>query len=270
MKTIIFSLLFLLFSCGGSDFNEVEELNSFRVLAIEATNPEVAAGGNSDLRLYVADPLGGGRSINGSYEGCIDPGISFGASVSCDHDPNSVSGAYNINTSTLDPNDTFYTGYSQVLAVTVPANIHAGRSDRERFNGVAYIVIFKFLIDGKEMKSFKRIVATDRGSFNANPSGGQILINNASVGSSLVEGDSLKAVGVNPETYDFITVAGDTETRSEDIGIAWYTTDGKFSRPKTDLNESTEYKDSTKDEVLLISIIRDDRGGVQVLREALP
>jgi len=270
MKTIISSFLFLLVSCGGNDFKEVEELNTFRVLAIVSDNPEVAPGGNSNLQLFVADPLGEGRLISGTYEGCIDPGISFGASVSCEHDPNVITGNFNIDTNSLTPSGTFYTGLTQTLPVSVPATIHVGRSSREKFNGVGYIVIFKFTIDGKEVKSFKRIIATDRGSLNTNPLGGEIRVNNGNIGSSLMEGDSLKAVGVTPETYDYITVEGTSETRSEDIGVAWYTTDGKFTRSKTDLNEETEYEDSTKEEVLLISIIRDDRGGVEVLREALP
>jgi hypothetical protein len=264
----IFSLLFLttVLSCGDDRFTKVETLEGFRIIGINATNPEVAPGGNSTLSVYVSDVTGGGRPINGTYERCIDPGISLGAEVKCDHDPSAFSAAYNINTAALNPADSFFTGYAGALPVTVPASILVGRSAREQFNGVGYIVIFRFTVDGKNVSAFKRIVATNRGSLNQNPSGADVLLNGAIIASNPKKDDRLTVTNLIPETYSYQNVDGSTETRMEDLEVGWFVSAGSFDRPKSDYGETVKFLDDAPASLLLVAVVRDDRGGMEVVR----
>jgi hypothetical protein len=165
-----------------------------------------------------------------------------------------------------------FTGLAtDVLNVTVPAGIFTGRSTTEQFNGVSYIVIFNFTVDGKAVSVFKRIVATNRGTLNANPTGSAIQLNGVAITSAPAKDDKLKVTTNAPETYDFINAEGDTETRSEDFQVAWFITQGKFDKPKSDVDEIVEYQgDAPTTASLIVSIVRDDRGGVEIVREIFP
>jgi hypothetical protein len=272
---LIISLLF--YSCGD-DFKKVEVLSEFRILSVVAStnNPEVLPGAVVNLQLFVSDVKGGGRTINGTTVACIDPGIAFGAKVNCDHDPSAVPGTYDIDTANdLDLRaDNLFTGLaSDVLNVTVPAGIFAGRSTTEQFNGVSYIVIFNFTVDGKAVSVFKRIVATNRGSLNTNPTGSAVFLNGVAIASAPApaKDDKLKVTTSSPETYKFINAEGDTETRTEVFQVAWFITQGTFDKPKSDVDETVKYLgDAATIPSLVISIVRDDRGGAEIVREIFP
>jgi hypothetical protein len=267
---LIISLLF--YSCGD-DFKRVETLSEFRILSVVANTPEVLPGAVVTLQLFVSDVKGGGRVISGTTVSCIDPGIAFGAKVNCDHDPLAVAGTYDIDTTNGDMGAAnLFTGLAtDVLNVTVPAGIFTGRSTTEQFNGVSYIVIFNFTVDGKAVSVFKRIVATNRGSLNTNPTGSAVFLNGVAIASAPAKDDKLKVTTSSPETYDFINAEGDTETRSEDFQVAWFITQGKFDKPKSDVDEIVEYQgDAPTTASLIVSIVRDDRGGVEIVREIFP
>lgn len=271
MKAIILLSLLALVSCSDDTFRKVERLESFRILGIEASAPEVAPGGTSNLRLIVSDVNGGGRTINGTYVSCIDPGIAYGAKVNCDHDSASVSGSYSINPTTESQVNAvnLYTGTADATVVaTAPLTILTGRSDREKFNGVGYITIFTFTVDGKEVSAFKRIVATNRGSLNNNPAGSSILVNGAPISAAIEKGDKLVAVNNSPETYQVMTVEGDLETRTEEFKVAWYVSQGKLDKPKSNIEETVEYLgNSPTSDSLVLAIIRDERGGLEVIKD---
>jgi hypothetical protein len=237
---LLCALLFVYVSCGDNNFRKVEQLDGFRVLSIEASAPEVAPGGVSTLRVFLTDPNGptGGRVIVGSTVACIDPGISLGASVSCDHDPAQVRTSYTIDTTQADLQDNLSTGPSGSLAVTVPSTVHLGRSNREKLNGVGYIVIFTFEVDGKEYKSFKRILVSNRTTLNTNPVGSSVLLNGSAFAGSPQKGDYLRLTTSSPEAYDYINVDGTTETRIEDLQVSWFVSSAEFDRPKASLGES--------------------------------
>jgi len=272
MKQLI--LLFLVVSCSDSSFRKVEELDGFRILGVIASAPEVAPGGSSNLQLIVSDPSGGGRTIVGTTESCLDPGIALGASVSCDHDPATVNGSYTINTisdADLGAAD-LYTGVAtQTLAVTVPSTIFIGRSARDQSNGVGYITIFRFNVDGKEVSSFKRISASNRGTLNINPSITSILLEGTPINAKPQKDNKLKVTTSAPETYNFINVDGSLETKSEEMAVAWYVSSGEFNRPKTEVNEDVKYlSDPPAASMVLLTILRDDRGGMFLEKVVLP
>jgi hypothetical protein len=270
MKFLFLSLLLLVVSCGD-EFKKVESLGAFRILGVVVDHPEVAPGGTAALQLIVSDIDGAngvGRVITGTTEACIDPGIGYGASVSCDHDPATVIGTYTINTTTADMVNNLFTGLAaDVLNVTIPATIHLGRSDSEKFNGVAYIVIFKFTVDGQEVKTFKRIVAVAGRPLNNSPVLGQMTVNGSVISSFPTNGSSLLVSADAPESYSYITTDNVTEVRSEKYQVAWFSSSGEFSLAKTYVNEVTKFKGSSPaGDSVLLAIVRDERGGLGFLR----
>lgn len=265
-------LLFLAIACGGDDFRKIEKLDDFRILAVKSDFSEVVPGVIVNLQLIVSDVKGAGRVINGTTVSCIDPGIAFGAKVNCDHDPSRVTGSYTVDTNAGDLPANLYTGLaSDVLSVTVPAGIWVGRSAREKLNGVGYIVIFKFNVDGKDTSAFKRVVATTRIPVNSDPSGSAILMNGAPISSPPDKDDKLKVTTSAPEIYDYMNIDGSVVSRTEEQQVAWYVTSGKLDKPKTDVGETTKYLDSAvSDPSLIIAIVRDERGGLEMVRQFFP
>jgi hypothetical protein len=281
MKYSFFLIFILLASCGGDNFNKVEVLKGFRILSVVMTTPatdsEVQAGDSVTLQLYVSDAEGAVRTqpILGTTTSCIDPGISLGAKVNCDHDPSAITAPFTLNTNTADLAANLNTGLAlDTVNVNVPssASIFLGRSAREQFNGVSYIVIFNFTVDGKEVSAFKRIVATNRSplNLNQNPSGSSILLNGTAIATAPSENDILEVTSNLPETYEYITLDGITETRTEELAVAWFVTQGEFDKPKSDVNESVKYLGSAPTvPSIVLTVVRDRRGGVEIVRRKL-
>lgn len=272
---LIILLPLLIFSCGDDSFKKVEALGNFRLLGILADSPEVDPNGDLsvDVQVLVSDIDGGGRTIQGTVQTCIDPGISFGAQVSCDYDPTSIPINYDIdfqNDAGLGAAN-LYTGLTNTLTVNVPATLLTGRSSRDQFNGVGYIVIFKFTVDGKEVKAFKRIVATNRGALNQNPVISDLLLNSASIVTFPTNGDELLVTSDAPETYSYRTSDDVTEVRTESLQVAWYTSQGEFTLAKTNIDESTKYDSySSSGASLVMAIVRDERGGLDFIIKRFP
>ncbi|MBA2403137.1 MAG: hypothetical protein H0V66_00075 [Bdellovibrionales bacterium] len=273
MKNSFLIVLLLVAACGGTDFKKVEKLDQFRILAVVTTNPEVVPGAGVTLQLYVSDVAGGGRTISGTTMACIDPGISLGAEVNCDHDPSAVADTYDIDTTAGDMGSAnLFTGLaSDTLSVTVPVSILAGRTAREQINGMGYIVIFNFEVEGRTISIFKRIIASSKVTLNTNPSGSAILLNGIPIGNAPDDEDILRVTSNAPESYDFINVDGDLETRTEELQAAWFVTQGEVDKPKSDVNENVKYlSNAATIPSVIVSIVRDERGGVEIVREVLP
>jgi hypothetical protein len=269
MKTLNFILLLAaLLSCGDDNFRKVEKLNGFRVLGIKADKPEITNGlaaQNIDLELIVSDVNGGGRIVSGEVVSCIDPGVGYGAEVSCDHDPLANTDPYVINFSAL-PNPGSVNHFTGIATYTfdIPGNFFSFQSARDQFNGVAYLTIFTFEVDGETHKVFKRIVVTNRTSLNSNPLSSNIQKNGIDINAFPQNGDELSIMANSPETYTYRTVEDIDETRTEELQVAWYVSDGELSRSKTYVGEKTEYDKSepTSSSSVVVAIVRDERGGL--------
>lgn len=273
MKHYYFFMVFLVISCGNNDMKKVELLNEFRILSIVTSNatptPEVTPGAAVTLQLYISDVKGGGRILSGTTISCIDPGISYGAKVNCDHDALAVQGTYTVDTNAGDLPTNLYTGLAiDTLDITVPAGIFNGKTSREQFNGVGYITIFNFIVDGKTVTAFKRIIATNRGTLNLNPAGSAIFVNGLGISSAPNKYDKLVMISNTPESFDYMTSSGDVETRNEEFQVAWFISNGEFDKPKSDLNESVKYLgDKSTTSTLIVGVVRDERGGVEIVRK---
>jgi hypothetical protein len=267
MKTLNFILLLtVLLSCGDDNFRKVEKLSGFRVLGIKADQPEIMDsfdGTSVDLDIIVSYVNWNTQPVDVEAISCIDPGVGYGAEVNCDHDPSAIPTSFSFNFGSIGSASSF-TGVIN-RSVNIPGNLLTGRSARDQFNGVAYLTIFIFEVDGETHKVFKRIVVTNRGSLNSNPSADNIQLNGADISSFPLNGDilSISTLGL-PETYTYRTVENIDETRTEEFQVAWYVSEGKLSRSKTYVGEETEYdkSEATSISSVVVAIVRDERGGL--------
>lgn len=256
-------------SCGDDKLKKIETLNSFRILAIESATPELTlnTGLTVTARPYVSDINGNGRSLSAVIDGCIDPGISFGAEVTCEGNASKVSVAYSINTGSLPKLNSGWGAYS--TALTIPDTIFLGRTDRDKYNGIPYIIIFKFTVDGTVVKSFRRILVTNRTALNTNPTISALLLNSSTISKPNLN-DYLSATTSGSENYNTIIADGTLENRNETLTMAWYVSSGELNISKANANESVQYKNSTPSTpLLIIGVLRDERGGVAVRENLL-
>lgn len=267
LSYIIF--LIMLASCGAKKLSDVETLGGFRVLAIQTQTPELtqSAGLTVTARPYISDISSGGRSVTGIVEGCIDPGVGSGAQATCTDNPSRVFANYSVDTSTLPTMKSGWGSYSSALAI--PDTIFSGKSSKDKFNGVAYLIIFTFTVDGTTYKSFRRIMVTNKTALNTNPTLTSLNLNGGSMAKPK-NGDFLSATYSGAETYDYIRSDGVTENRTEKLSIAWYVSAGVFDMPTATAAESVQYKsDPPTGQLLIIGVLRDDRGGVTTLENLL-
>jgi hypothetical protein len=153
-------------------------------------------------------------------------------------------------------------------ALSVPNTIFLGRSDREQFNGVPFLIIFSFTVDGAILKSFRRILVTNRTSLNTNPTLTSLLLNGSTIAKPQLN-DYLSATASGAQNYNYVLADGQTENRNETLSMAWYVSSGELNTAKTSASESVKYKSSPPaSSLLIIGVLRDERGGVAV-RESL-
>ncbi|MFN8370554.1 MAG: hypothetical protein U0T83_08030 [Bacteriovoracaceae bacterium] len=263
---ILLTLLFL--ACGKDPFKRVEELNSFRVLAITTSSPELNILGslNTTVTPYISDINGGGRITAGTVEMCLDPGVTFGAEVKCDHDPYKYSSSYNFDSTTYSNN--LYSGLGSSVTLTLPNYIFSGKSEREKYNGVAVIVIFTFSVDNLTVKAFRRILVTNRTTLNQNPTVTQINVNGSAITQKPNKNDEISLSYGNVESYNYEQVDGTVETKSESFKIAWFTSSGNINYPKTEVGKNAKYTSQPNSgSFLIVGVVRDDRGGVSIIEK---
>jgi hypothetical protein len=270
MKNIFIALpLVFLISCGDNKLAKVETLGSFRVLAIQTSAPEItqAAGlPTITVKPFISDVYGAGRTVTGTIDTCVDPGISFGASPTCDDNPTKVSYAYSVNTGTLTSMNTGWGPDSS--AITIPDTIFSGKSAREKFNGVNYLVIFSFTVDGAIYNSFRRISLTNRTIKNTNPILSALTLNGGAL-TMPNNGDVLGATYSGVESYDYLRVDGVTETRTEKLVMAWYISSGTLNLSKVNASETVKYTSDSPSTLMIVGVLRDERGGVAVIQSTL-
>jgi len=264
--------LAFLAACSNSDLPDAFRLDRFRVLAVLADRAEVAPSETVVLTPFLSDLTGEGRPITFTAEGCLDPGVGFGAEPSCEGSPTQVVLATDVPVTGLSA--PHYTGaVTSTLSVTVPPEevVFAQASERARFNGVNYMVTFTFSFsDGTVSRAFRQIPVSERSVKNANPAYGAAPL--LGDGDPLTESPTAEVSltpsfrGGSAESYEEIRDDGETVTKTEKLETSWYIADGDLSLSVTDGEEPTVFTPplvAPEDRGLLFVLVtRDGRGGV--------
>ncbi len=262
---LIFSVI-LLWGCGNDDLPRVETLQGFRVLGILANNPEAAPGDTVNLQLLLSDVNGAGRTISGTYRACPDPGIALGAEPTCE----GVSGAtaatsFSVDFSVSADFGSSFTGLgSTSYAISIPANTLSGANTIQQTNGKGYVVVFRFNVAGTEVRAFKTIIVSNRGTKNSNPNNPQILLNGATLTGLPVINDTLTINNLtDEETYQAFYSNGTLATLTESYELAWYVSKAKLSAGKVAENDSVKFETAPGEgPFVAVVVVRDERGGM--------
>ena len=272
--------------CMDSSLRKYSKLETLRAVALIADSPDIAAGSTPTLTAWVADPLGGGRALKVRAVGCVDPGIAFGADPSCEG--NATKREIVAETALAWPNSDDAADYAGPVTPTVTLSasdttaILTGRSAIDKFNGVAYIVIYEiWSTDGAaRVTMFKRIVVSDKSASagqtrNANPTLSDLLGGGASITtfpSAAVELSAQIGAG-SAESYKAMSTDGSLVDRVEQIATSWFITDGDVKFFRTTGSDSTLYSPPsarpTGRNAVLIGVARDGRGGESAIKRRL-
>lgn len=274
MRSLFLLILIFIASCGNDDMKKYSRLEGLRILAITADSPEINAPATVNLTPFLSYTDGGDTTLDISYEACLDPGISYGAQVSCDTYESSqkLTGSTSFDTSILGSAN-YYTGNMTAIPITIPpwAFVALSALDQDlQFNGVDMIVIFTITDQSdssKKLKSIKRISLTTKSSLNTNPSVSDILGNANTLNSFPNSKISLSMVGTSePESYEYQGANG-LETLSEKMTISWFSNVGEMQFSRTDKDESVIFDPQKKSEGVIVGVYRDNRGGVAIVRK---
>ena len=68
-----------------------------------------------------------------------------------------------------------------------------------------------------------------------------------------------------------MNVDGSQEVKSEEQAVAWYVSFGELNKPKAEVNEDVKYlSNSPGSTMIVLCLVRDDRGGIVFQRSVLP
>lgn len=264
----------LLSSCSSSNFSDYNALGGLRILTIVADQPEVNPGTTVNFTPVLSDLNGGGRTLNYSVFGCIDPGISVGVTPTCSTpDPTSIqSGTVSIAAGASQT----YTGAVGAFSLTMPgaATIFAGQSAAAQYNGVAYLVFYSIAAqDGSAMvNSFVRVIVSDpsKAVKNTNPVINNVTENDLAIGASISIPTETTSFGVQATpsaggTYLLEAVDGSFITENIQLTNTWFISDGSFEYQRSIGSDDDSWyppatKSSTRGMVILV-VTRDGRGG---------
>lgn len=279
MRAFFLSLACLaLAGCMDNSLPKYSKLESLRVVAMVADTPDVAAGSTPTITPWIADPLGGTRALRARAVGCVDPGVSLGADPTCDGNPTFRELVAETALAWPDANDsTDRAGAAQPtvsLSAGDTASILTGRTAADRFNGVAYLVIYQvWAADGSaRVNALKRILVSDKSAIagqtrNANPALTDILGNGASFAAFPAAAVNLLAqIGAgSAEAYKALKADGGAVDRTEEIVTSWFITDGELKYFRTVGSDVTLYtppsaRPSGRNAVIM-AVARDGRGG---------
>lgn len=263
-------------SCGDDDMKKYSRLEGLRILALTADTPEINTASTVAITPYLSYTDGGDTTLDISWEACLDPGIIYGAAISCDSYANPLdNGTDTFNTNTIGSAN-FYTGPMNAINVSVPASAFAYLAtvnSKTQFNGIDVIVIVTISDQGSNnsIKTFRRIKLTTKSSgLNTNPT---ISGNIQDAGVDLAAYPTAKANLTiddlsDGESYLYQGPDGNS-TLTENMLITWFSNVGEFQFSRVDKDEAVQYSPSGSSGVL-VGVYRDNRGGVAIIRSVFP
>lgn len=274
MKKLLLGFVFLsLSSCVDGD-NDFFQLGEFRVLAVQADTPEIDGSSLTPITVtltpFISDIDAGGRTIAIDILACPDPGLELGNDPVCDPD---LATTQDISYASIDSTTlgSRLTGAMPAFTVNVPPGLLTGQTDQVKFNGLDYLVTMHFSAGTETIKTYRRIVISEKTSKNMNPSIENVLFNGETTG-SLQNLDELTidiAAGFTPETYDYEDLDGIQIEKDEVYTVSWFTFKGTTNLRRTFLDETAIFeKSSGETNPFIVAVLRDDRGGIDFeLRE---
>jgi len=278
MFRLILISLFLV-ACGDMDQKKYYELNGLRILGIIADLPEINSAQTVNLTPYLSYTDGGDTTLDISYKACIDPGITFGAQVTCDNYPaSSVQTATTTFSTNAIGSANFYTGAMNQIPIPIPTSaftILATRDSQIKFNGLDYIVIFTITDQAKPqntLKVIKRIsLTTKTSSLNINPTlGGPILADGSELTTFPTSVTKLSLDGPSSaQAYDYESASG-LSSQDEIMTATWFASAGEFKYSRSDADAQNEFDPVGKTSGVFVAVYRDNRGGIVITKKVFP
>jgi hypothetical protein len=234
------------FAGCSEGFRKLEDLGPLRVLAIQATNPELAPGASTQLSVLVSyldqKP---GETLTHSAVACPDPGIAQGAEIVCAN-PVPVLTETALSLSTAGKTQAL----TNLLNVSIPADYLAQVGGQTR----DYLLIYTIRSSaGATVESFKRLRVSLASSPNQNPQFTDIQASGASLSAKPTDKTKLEPLVNDPELI-----------------VSWTSSQGRFESSRTAGLQPNSFTPDTESSLpfVLVAIARDLRGGVSfVIKE---
>ncbi len=272
LSSWFFTFVLLLQGCSNLDFKKPYQLGEFRFLGIHADTPEVDGTLSSPVTVtltpYISDIDFGGRTFIVSYTGC--PSNEFDSSdlSECFLNNPPITDSLNTNalteapfTGSLGPSSL---GSGAAITVTIadPSALLAGKSASVQHNGVNFIFVMSLTSGSDSFLATQIIKVSNKSIKNTNPTG----LTNLNF-SSLPTQDYLnfKMQASGAESYQEMATDGSLSTQTETLFVSHYTDIGVVFPYKTDIANTSRFNLSTSPPQVFISVVRDLRGGLEVL-----
>jgi len=267
--TFFCGISLMITSCSAKNLPEYTQLGGMRILALVADAPEVSPGSTVTITPVISDIAGAGRTLSYTAKACSDPGVAYGAEPNCEN----ASDVQSLASGTFAPASPRFTETAASFSVVVPLTALALRGDREKYNGVAYLITYTLSnAAGESVRSFRRVIVSSKSPKNQNP--GTITWLTTSTAAEMAALPAAEVTtsrlisGVGSEAYSYIDGNGATQNLSETLTTTWFTSDGTFSRYRTDGEDAINYAPPvtmpSSHATVVVLVVRDDRGGSSV------
>lgn len=278
-KFILSVLVCLTFSCSPDNLPDFNKIESPRVIALMADKPEANPGDTITITPVISD-LAAVSGVQDSIQVCIDLGISFGASPTCEGNPTKIV-VQNHRVLTLPGVGENWTGSADSFSFSLPINaiIFNRRSAQDQFNGVDYLIEYTLhSAIGTDVTAIKRISVSEatKTNKNLNPTFSDIFSDGVSmlnlpVGLLVHLSNNLNLSSA--ENYAIKDAQGGLKNYTEELTVTWFITDGKTKYYRSLVGGLNEYTGPGAAPVgrsaYILAVARDNRGGVFVVKRKL-
>ncbi|MBC7752664.1 MAG: hypothetical protein H7Z71_00395 [Moraxellaceae bacterium] len=278
-KFILSVLVCLTFSCSPDNLPDFNKIESPRVIALMADKPEANPGDTITITPVISD-LAAVSGVQDSIQVCIDLGISFGASPTCEGNPTKIV-VQNHRVLTLPGVGENWTGSADSFSFSLPINaiIFNRRSAQDQFNGVDYLIEYTLHSTiGTDVTAIKRISVSEstKSNKNLNPTFSDIFSDGVSmlnlpVGLLVHLSNNLNLSSA--ENYAIKDAQGGLKNYTEELTVTWFITDGKTKYYRSLVGGLNEYTGPGAAPVgrsaYILAVARDNRGGVFVVKRKL-
>ncbi len=272
MKRFIpFFALSLLSSCGSSDDSRPHQLGKLRILAVVADKPEVQPGTTVQISPVVSFPDVASRTLTHEAWGCLDPGLSVGATPTCANAADKVSLMAPTALTLSAPNYT--QSLSNIFSFAAPSDSLSAFDTVTAYNGESYIVEYIVRAStGEVANSIKRIRLTTKtlAEWNSNPSLTNIMSTSGSALSVLPTATTTlfpNYPGASKQAYTLKNSSGNLVSSFESLTTSWYVTRGTFNFDRTDSANTNTFSPNgagPTGAVTMVVVLHDNRGGMVV------